>query len=482
MIGSHTLTITVDQKDDDFGGKTHNSSRGVPSAGDWVGVRFYGSGANASTLKNVHIRYAGRAAYIDNTVVSASAGLLFANNTNPTVNDVTVMRTASGSGLQSSGVLVYSASPNKISGITQNGFGGQTTFGLRLSDGATLNIQNSRFDGNARGLYARSGTVATVSDGGFCENTESGIYAENGSFVTATSSVISTNTMSGIRVFGGTHNFQNCEIVGNGSYGGIDFPSTNNAAVTINGSNLVGNGGLQGSTNLNVSWLTTPTINAEWNYWGEDGPSDEETTAVGIANWHNLPRTIPNSLYGEANLSINDVTLISALNQMGLTNFETTHWMDGGYLNYKIDDADVSKDYAKYVYPATALWNGYKPGVIREAITSDNRIITIKDVSNEPDPPPGALTNPFTYQIELNMAAFNNHIQVNNFPQSFMKDVIAHELGHCLGLGHNEDVNEFDVMTEGLLSYQQLTQMNRSHGIPLSRNDKASYDAAYKEY
>ena len=61
-----------------------------------------------------------------------------------------------------------------------------------------------------------------------------------------------------------------------------------------------------------------------------------------------------------------------------------------------------------------------------------------------------------------------NSYYMNDYSNVQKTNVCAHELGHALGLDHNQ---------EGDLMYAVVADV-----ITLSENDKASYDASYARY
>ncbi|MCL2503352.1 MAG: right-handed parallel beta-helix repeat-containing protein [Coriobacteriia bacterium] len=442
--------------DDDFGGDTYNNGRVAPSAGDWVGVRFCGSAASSSILKNAHIRYAGRTASIGSPAFNASAGLLFVDGASPTVDGITVMR-ASGTG-----VLVHSSSP-AVSHITQSGFNGpgaKTTYGIRLQEDASPVISGSRFEGNTYGLHAALGTSGMVGNSGFCENNY-GVYALAGSSVTATGSIISTNTVSGIHIVGGTHSFQGCAINGNGASG--FRVASSDATVTVTSSNLFENGTFwpwNVNLDVNASVPPTPTVNASGNYWGEYGPRFEETATANITNPQPIPNLVENLLYGEAVLWPNP--FMNNINEV---------FIDNGHVNYKAEPASYNLEpdktkYAHLVYPAASIWNGYKPGVIRETNGSDALFVKIYDYSDSSDTARAVTTASKPGTIKLNVY----HLDSPSSSEGANTRTVAHELGHCLGLYHGNSTDDLMYGT------------SPGHYQPLTKNDKASYDAAYKLY
>ncbi|MCL2503846.1 MAG: right-handed parallel beta-helix repeat-containing protein [Coriobacteriia bacterium] len=332
------------------------------------------------------------------------------------------------------GVLVDSGPATKLSGITQNSSGRADTHGLRLIGGASATVSGSRFDGNTYGLYADQGTSATVTDSGFCGNAANGVLVSSG----------------------GTHSFQHCEISGNGTTGGYGASGVrvadSGATVAINWSNLFDNGSSPGNVNLAADPFPAHMINANWNHWGDYGPRSQEdsATVTGITSKQNIPWAMVSPLGGEAVLW--DYVL-------------QNHCFIGNdaHLNY-----GINTEYAHLVYPATSVWNGYKPGVIREGIDGNGElIIEIYDYSNPND---GALAWAMADEQKVKL----NKAHMEGKPEPYVVATVAHELGHCLGLDDRYD----SASTNDLMYYKAF----HYDFIPLTINDKASYDAACKLY
>ncbi|WNY27648.1 M57 family metalloprotease [Methanolapillus ohkumae] len=108
---------------------------------------------------------------------------------------------------------------------------------------------------------------------------------------------------------------------------------------------------------------------------------------------------------------------------------------------------------------SVTTWNNYKSGVIRKDSVLNLKDVTISDYSAV-DGKAGVTSSSGTLK-------FNKYYMVD-FNTNVRKNVCTHELGHALGLDHNQ---QGDVM------HSQVTSV-----CTLSANDKASYDAAYSNY
>lgn len=118
-----------------------------------------------------------------------------------------------------------------------------------------------------------------------------------------------------------------------------------------------------------------------------------------------------------------------------------------------------SSSYLTSFTSAIPVWNNYKAGIIRQDTAStiqDLRIYDYYEVSNY-----AALAS------SGGTIRFNSY-HMSGYTSTKRKNVAIHELGHVLGLAHNQSN---DIM------YSQVSSI-----VTLSINDKASYDAAYKKY
>jgi len=248
--------------------------------------------------------------------------------------------------------------------------------------------------------------------------------------------------------------------------------------VTVNSSNLFDNGFLAGGRiNLDVDIFLSPLplISANGDFWGVLGPRDDETATANITNVQYSPRPVTNSLYGE-------VALLPPL--------QTLIYIENRHLNYKIEiDTEHTAKYERCVYSATSVWNGYKPGVIREGIEGDDDIIVpIKAYpiqTYEPDigpiwvkaGPGNKMLN--TQEIGIIPSYFDD----NGYSESLIVSAIAHEFGHFLGLDQHNGTSDVNVMTGWVMGSQGLYfPVGGLSYVPLTKNDTASYDAAYRLY
>jgi len=275
---------------------------------------------------------------------------------------------------------------------------------------------------------------------------------------------MSDNIGSGAHILGGTHSFNGCAINNNNASGvHVAFDGT---PVTINSSNLFENGLPAGNINLVAPFSPAPSIYADKDWWGAYGPRPVETATANITNPQPAPNQISNSLYGEASLW--DYAL------------ENNCFIDenSAHLNYSIETT-----YAALVYPATQVWNGYKPGVVREAVAGDEPVVPVNDyaygdfgygpawaLAEDPGDPGSickVVINPW-YMKEYKCS------------DSLIVGIITHELGHCLWLGDHNNTPETNVMTQW--HHGSSGPYGRPDQVPLSKNDKASYDATYRNW
>lgn len=117
--------------------------------------------------------------------------------------------------------------------------------------------------------------------------------------------------------------------------------------------------------------------------------------------------------------------------------------------------------YASNVRTGAKTWNAYKSGVIREDTATTIADVHIYDYSQRNNYP-GTTSYGSTNTIALNKYYFENYNSTKRTA------VAAHELGHALGLDENLSGDVMDPIVN--------TNLN------LTFNDKASYDAAYKNY
>lgn len=118
-----------------------------------------------------------------------------------------------------------------------------------------------------------------------------------------------------------------------------------------------------------------------------------------------------------------------------------------------------NSEYLTEFVDGTEIWNNYKPDVIREATEDMSVELTVSDFS-EVSAAVGVTSSRGTIKF--------NSYYMDDYSNVQKTNVCAHELGHALGLDHNQ---------EGDLMYAVVADV-----ITLSENDKASYDASYARY
>lgn len=122
----------------------------------------------------------------------------------------------------------------------------------------------------------------------------------------------------------------------------------------------------------------------------------------------------------------------------------------GGHLDWKSDSK-----YSSELQKAIKVWNGYKSGVIRKKTSKTKLDVSITDAYEL-----SAVAGVTTKQGTI---TFNTFIMDNDsYGDAKRVHVCMHELGHALGLAHNQST---DIM------YEYVTD-----NTSLSANDKKSYD------
>lgn len=122
-------------------------------------------------------------------------------------------------------------------------------------------------------------------------------------------------------------------------------------------------------------------------------------------------------------------------------------------------DVDGDSVYMNRIWDGKNIWNGYKKGVVRKDSVSVVEDVFVKDMDIK-NGKAGSTSN--TGIIKL------NKYYLKDFSITKRTNTATHELGHALGLGHSTSA---DIM-----------YAEDSTRIVLSKNDKDSYDSAYKNY
>ena len=115
-----------------------------------------------------------------------------------------------------------------------------------------------------------------------------------------------------------------------------------------------------------------------------------------------------------------------------------------------------SSAYSSEFKTAVSTWNGYKSGVIRKSTWYRQTDVTISDYTEESSVA-GVTSSSGTIKFNsYRMSGYNTTRKLN---------VCLHELGHALGLAHNQSGDAMYTYVSNVTS--------------LSANDKASYDSSY---
>ena len=140
------------------------------------------------------------------------------------------------------------------------------------------------------------------------------------------------------------------------------------------------------------------------------------------------------------------------------------HLVDSG----KHLDWDGSSKYMDEWYNSVNTWNAYKKGVIRV-----DRWDTIEDVEIS-DKKVGDGTACAETRSGGKIVFYKNAMDKLSFIQR--QSVATHEIGHALGIGHNED--NFRSVMRPIISPEMMEK-----GIAdLDLADELAYDAAYRTY
>lgn len=117
--------------------------------------------------------------------------------------------------------------------------------------------------------------------------------------------------------------------------------------------------------------------------------------------------------------------------------------------------------YSDYVEDAAEIWNSYKSNVIRKDNLFRSCEVTIIDSSETGSAVAQTVSGEKVIRINTEKTA--------NFSDNAIKNLLAHELGHALGMGHIND-------SSNVLYYAV------NNTIVLDSKNKTSYDMAYERY
>jgi hypothetical protein len=169
-----------------------------------------------------------------------------------------------------------------------------------------------------------------------------------------------------------------------------------------------------------------------------------------MKNMRNYRRILSTILVGCISFVIYVTPVIAAT-----TSILDWHLVDSG----KHLDWSGSTAYQDQFDSSVKVWNNYKSGVIRKDSLATINDVTISDYY-EKSSTAGVTSHSGTIKF--------NTYKMEDYSTTKRKNVCIHELGHALGLEHNQ---QGDVM------YAYVSTVTS-----LSANDKASYDKSYSRY
>lgn len=119
-------------------------------------------------------------------------------------------------------------------------------------------------------------------------------------------------------------------------------------------------------------------------------------------------------------------------------------------------DWSGSSEYLSYFKKGVNTWNAYIPGVIREHTKNTKLDVSVSDIN---------VMNGAAGVTYSDGRLHLNKMYLNSYDSKEKQNTCTHELGHALGLAHNQ---------KGDIMYFTTTKQ-----VALSANDKATYSYLY---
>lgn len=369
-------------KDDDADGHDTNGSAATPAAGNWKYIKINSTGD--ATITHAIVRYGGYVSY----------GSIHGNGGDLTISDSKVATSSTYGIRQASGT---------ITAKTVDIYG--STYGFYQTGGYSFIYASSTIHDNTNGIYVTGGV--SISKGNeIYDNTNYGIYVASNDAVEIDVSDIHGNTY-GIYVGSGIPKIVSSNIHNN-SYG----------VYNNSGDSSVGSNAIYDNTTYGVFNNSGSSIYGTYNYWGaSDGPS-EEGPGSGDAVSTNVDYS--NFLTEAHYVSVSTSTgnLISSVDVGNSIDWDG----DPGYWNEW--------------YMSLNMWNDLgNVNIATDTLCCSIQDLEVSSTTRSDVPWAGQWTYKFILVDTLELNAF--YLEGEGWTNDLKLNVVEHELGHGLGLGHS---------------------------------------------
>lgn len=221
---------------------TFTSNKNQPGTGDWYTIKF--NGTEPSTLTYCSIRYATNATTIENSNVKIENCEIASNSQN--------------------GITIE----NSITEVKYNEIANNTESGIYITGNNQATIQNNTLDSNKNGILLTGSltTGVSITENILKSNTKSGIQLDANTYnnLVIIDNILSANN-KGFYITGQASTYITRNSISYNTIGIYYEKSTDHVAYY---NDIYGN-----EYGMNVDTSFNATINAEYNYWGnESGP------------------------------------------------------------------------------------------------------------------------------------------------------------------------------------------------------------------